>query len=99
MTNTRVQMVFRQVLGMACVLFLLPVGALLVAQVPAPSAEAPLPAQPLSPDQLNTLVAPIALYPDALLSQVLVAATYPLEVVEAAQWMQRNRNLQGQQLV
>jgi hypothetical protein len=44
-------------------------------------------------------VAPIALYPDALLSQVLVACTYPLELVEAEQWLQRNRNLQGAQLV
>jgi hypothetical protein len=38
-----------------------------------------------------------ALYPDALLSQVLVAATHPLEVAEAAQWLQQNRNLRGQQ--
>jgi hypothetical protein len=48
---------------------------------------------------LDTLVAPVALYPDALLSQVLVAATYPLEIVEAGQWLQQNRNLQGPQLV
>jgi len=48
---------------------------------------------------LDNLVAPIALYPDALLSQVLVACTYPLEIVEASQWLQQNRNLQGQQLV
>jgi hypothetical protein len=53
----------------------------------------------MSPEQLDNLVAPIALYPDRLLSQVLVAATYPLEVVEAAQWLQQNRNLHGQQLV
>jgi hypothetical protein len=48
---------------------------------------------------LDDLVAPIALYPDALLSQVLVASTYPLELVEAEQWLQQNRNLQGPQLV
>jgi hypothetical protein len=48
---------------------------------------------------LDDLVAPIALYPDALLSQVLVASTYPLELVEAGQWLQRNQNLQGPQLV
>jgi hypothetical protein len=53
----------------------------------------------MSPDQLDNLVAPVALYPDALLSEVLVAATYPLEIVEAAQWLQQNRNLQGSQLV
>jgi len=45
------------------------------------------------------MVAPVALYPDALLSQVLVASTYPLEIAEAAQWLQRNGNLQGPQLV
>src|SRR3954453_24141908 len=57
------------------------------------------PAQILPQEQLENLVAPIALYPDALLSQILVAATYPLEVVEVGQWLQQNRNLQGQNLV
>jgi hypothetical protein len=53
----------------------------------------------LSTDELNNLVAPIALYPDPLLSQLLVASTYPLEVVEANQWLQRNSNLHGQELI
>ena len=44
----------------------------------------------LSDAELEQLVAPIALYPDALLSQVLMASTYPLEVVEAARWAQDN---------
>jgi hypothetical protein len=44
---------------------------------------------------LDDLVAPIALYPDPLLSQILVAATYPLEVVQAYQWLQRNPGLTG----
>ncbi len=52
-----------------------------------------------SADQLDNLVAPIALYPDPLLGQILVAATYPLEVVEAYQWLQRNLSLKGQALV
>ncbi len=51
------------------------------------------------PEQLDSLVAPVALYPDSLLSQVLVACTYPLEVVEASQWLQQNRNLNGQALM
>src|SRR5271166_6585342 len=55
----------------------------------------PPPDQTLSPDQLNDLVAPIALYPDPLLSQVLVATTYPLEVVQAYQWVQKNPGLSG----
>jgi hypothetical protein len=56
---------------------------------------APPPGQTLTPDQLDDLVAPIALYPDPLVSQVLVAATYPLEMVEAYQWLQKNPGLAG----
>jgi len=53
----------------------------------------------LSPDQLDNLVAPVALYPDPLLSQALAASTYPLEIVEAQQWLQQNSNLQRGQLI
>jgi hypothetical protein len=59
----------------------------------------PVPQQLWPADQLDSLVAPIALYPDPLLGQILVASTYPLEVVEASQWLQRNRNLRGQELI
>src|SRR5215470_16841508 len=52
----------------------------------------------LSPDQIESLVAPIALYPDPLLAQVLVAATYPLQVVEAQQWLTKNSSLKGDAL-
>ena len=52
-----------------------------------------------SPQQLDNLVAPIALYPDPLLGQLLVASTYPLEVVEANQWLQQNKNLGGRELI
>ena len=64
----------------------------------APAEQGP-PPQPLNPDQLQNLVAPVALYPDTLLSQILVASTYPIEVVEAQQWLQHNRGLHGQQLL
>jgi hypothetical protein len=60
-----------------------------------PAATQPPVGPALSADQLDDLVAPIALYPDPLLSQILVACTYPLEVVEAFQWMQRNPSLTG----
>lgn len=70
----------------------------LVAQEDQASPEQ-TPEQKLSSDQLATMVAPIALYPDSLLSQVLVAATYPLEIVEAGQWLEKNKNLQGKDLV
>jgi hypothetical protein len=49
-------------------------------------------------DKLEQLVAPIALYPDALLSQVLMAATYPVEIVQAARWQKQNASLQGADL-
>lgn len=52
----------------------------------------------LTMPQLQALVAPIALYPDSLLSQVLMAATYPLEVAEAASWQKSNANLKGDAL-
>jgi Protein of unknown function (DUF3300) len=51
--------------------------------------------QPLTQQQLEQLVAPIALYPDTLLAQVLTASTYPLEVVLAARWTKENPNVKG----
>ena len=47
----------------------------------------------LSNEQLDSLVAPIALYPDPILSQVLIASTYPLEIVQLSQWMQKNSKM------
>ncbi|MGA9670578.1 MAG: DUF3300 domain-containing protein [Terracidiphilus sp.] len=55
----------------------------------APQAQPQVPVQqPLSPDQLEQLVAPIALYPDTLVAQILAAATYPAQVVGADHWVQ-----------
>ena len=48
--------------------------------------------------QLQQLVAPIALYPDELVAQVLAAATYPTEIVEANRWLQQNSSLKDAQL-
>ena len=79
--------------GVLAVLLLLASGSpnLFAQEAPPP----PPPGQTLTPEQLDDLVAPIALYPDPLLSQVLVAATYPLEVVQAFQWIQKNPGLTG----
>jgi hypothetical protein len=55
-------------------------------------------ASPLTAPQLEQLVAPIALYPDSLLSQILMASTYPLEVVSAARWSQANPTVTGDAL-
>jgi hypothetical protein len=55
-------------------------------------------APPIPNDQLDSLVAPIALYPDPLLSQLLVASTYPLEIIQLQQWLERNKNLKDKAL-
>lgn len=54
--------------------------------------------QTFSQQQLDQLLAPIALYPDSLVSQILMASTYPLEIVEAARWASANKNLTGDAL-
>src|SRR5271170_3437947 len=61
-------------------------------QAPAPQG------QPLTADQLNQLVAPIALYPDALVAQILAASTYPTQVVEADRWVQAQGNAPADQI-
>jgi Protein of unknown function (DUF3300) len=67
------------------------------AQTPAAATAAP-PAKPIPAEQLDSLVAPIALYPDPLLSQTLVASTYPLEIVQLQQWLAKNTNLKDKAL-
>ena len=54
--------------------------------------------QPFKPEELEQLVAPIALYPDSLVAQVFMASTYPLEVVQAARWVKENPKVTGAQL-
>ena len=70
------------------------------AAVPPATPPAPPTAPLLTEAQLQQLVAPIALYPDPLLAQILMASTYPLEVVEAARWVSvpANRALKGDAL-
>jgi hypothetical protein len=55
-------------------------------------------AQKFTQAELDQMLAPIALYPDSLLSQLLIASTYPLEVVMADRWVKENKGLQGDQL-
>src|SRR5438876_11422338 len=52
----------------------------------------------LATGELDSLVAPIALYPDPLLAQTLAASTYPLELIQRQRWLPRNKNLQGEPL-
>jgi hypothetical protein len=93
---------FRKFLSISCVLLMAGMGTATFAQAPAPpqsQAQGQAQGQTFAPQQLDNLVAPIALYPDPLLGQVLAASTYPVELVEAQQWLQANGNLHGQQLV
>src|SRR5882672_5154061 len=64
------------------------------AQVSSPQSQAPL----IPPDQLDSLVAPIALYPDPLLAQTLAASTYPLELIQLQQWLAKNPGLKDKAL-
>jgi hypothetical protein len=57
------------------------------------------PREPFKPEEIEALVAPIALYPDSVLSQVLMASTYPLEIVHAARWVKANPKLKGDDAV
>lgn len=75
-----------------------PISTLPANDPPPTSARAGTADEALSQAQLEQLLAPIALYPDALLAQVLMAATYPIEVVQAAQWRKANPALQGKPL-
>src|SRR5690606_1660446 len=77
--------------------------AMTLAMAPIAPAQAQAPATwrtqaPYTQQELDQMLAPIALYPDALLAQVLMAATYPLEVVQAARFVQRNPGLGGDAL-
>jgi hypothetical protein len=92
--------------ALICSALIAPGGVPLVAQQPAPPPAAAPPAgggqdqpKPKTPDQLDSLTAPIALYPDPLLAQVLAASTYPLEIVQADRWLKANTaKLKGEAL-
>ncbi|MFI5110843.1 MAG: DUF3300 domain-containing protein, partial [Terriglobales bacterium] len=62
---------------------------------PAPPAQQGPPYAQQTPEQLQRLVAPIALYPDSLVAQILAASTFPEQVVEADRWVQAHPDLKG----
>ena len=74
-------------------------AAVVIVGVGAPAQSADqVGGQPFTQDRLDQLVAPIALYPDSLVAQILMASTYPLEIVEAARWVDRNPGLKDEKL-
>ena len=95
----------RKLLALVCVALLAHgEGALLAQEAAAAPQEAPAEsaaepeAEKLPPDQLDSLVAPIALYPDPLLAQTLAASTYPLELIQLQQWLAKNKDLKDKAL-
>jgi hypothetical protein len=93
----------RNITALVCAIALLPGDvSLMAAPPPQDNANANANAAPesakLPADQLDSLVAPIALYPDPLLSQTLVASTYPLEVIQLQQWLEKNKGLKDKAL-
>jgi hypothetical protein len=104
MTKKRLRKKFRtricqSLVAILCVLALAPGDTAVYAQpLPMQNAPADQAAPTIPADQLDSLVAPIALYPDPLLTQVLVASTYPLELIQLQQWLQRNSGLTGDAL-
>lgn len=88
----------RALLALLCAALLVLGEGALLAQGEPQAAPAEPAAPQLSPDQLDSLVAPIALYPDPLLAQTLVAATYPLELIQLQQWLAKNPHLKDQAL-
>lgn len=88
----------RELSAIVCIAAIVPGNAIAV-QTQQPAAPTQQAAPKIPPEQLDSLVAPIALYPDPLLSQTLVASTYPLEVIQLKQWLDQHKNLKDKALV
>ncbi|PYX33678.1 MAG: DUF3300 domain-containing protein [Acidobacteria bacterium] len=100
MTSRRKGATVRSLVALICAIVLSLDDALAYMPPPAQAAAALPQAQviKISPEQLDSLVAPIALYPDPLLAQALAASTYPLEIIQLQQWLERNKNLKDKAL-
>jgi hypothetical protein len=90
----------RSGVALLCALLLVPGDLTAYAQSPPQQDASPeQPAPKIPNDQLDSLVAPIALYPDPLLAQVLAASTYPLEIIQLEQWLGKHKDLKDKALV
>src|ERR1700753_150431 len=85
-------------LFLSCCLLLATAPEGFAAQVDQSAVQPPVQAAHQTPEQLEQLVAPIALYPDALVAQILAAATYPTQVVEADRWRETQGNAPADQI-
>ena len=100
MTSIRKGTTLRALNAILCIVALLP-GDTLAHMSPLgqqPTSSAGSQTSKIPPEQLDSLVAPIALYPDPLLAQALAASTYPLEIIQLQQWLDKNKNLKDKAL-
>src|SRR5579871_1567455 len=92
----------RRLMVVLCAIVIVPGDTVAELQSPSPppaaSTTSPAPATKIPSDQLDSLVAPIALFPDPMLAQVLAASTYPLEIIQLQQWLARNPGLKNDAL-
>ena len=99
MKPERKAITLQSAVAILCAAMIAPGDAL--AYAPQQSAQPAKPAPQAAkapPDQLDALVAPVALYPDPLLAQVLAASTYPLEIVLLQRWLEQNKTLKDKAL-
>jgi hypothetical protein len=92
---------FRTMFVILCTVILLPgdtLADLSLSWQQQPTSPAGNQTSKIPPEQLDSLVAPIALYPDPLLAQTLAASTYPLEIIQLQQWLEKNKNLKDKAL-
>lgn len=88
----------RSCLAILCAVLLVSEEAVFAARSEQPKKDTEKSAQKIPPDQLDSLVAPIALYPDPLLAQTLAASTYPLEIIQLQQWLAKHPKLKDKEL-
>src|SRR5438045_1131371 len=86
------QQIIRKLMTLVCVMLMVPGDTSLRAQENGQEQAK------ISNEQLDSLVAPIALYPDPLLAQTLACSTYPLEIIQLQQWLGKNKNLKDKAL-
>ena len=85
------------VIGLTAICINLP-ASIFAQETPTQVSTQKEPAQVFKQEELDQLLAPIALYPDNVITQIFIASTYPLEVVQAERWMKQNKSLKGDAL-
>jgi hypothetical protein len=100
MSSKKERTAIRSAVALFCIAVLSPGDTLayVSAHAQAPASATQSQAAKIPSEQLDSLVAPIALYPDPLLAQTLAASTYPLEIIQLQQWLEKNKNLKDKAL-